>query len=175
MSRPLRILVLLLASGALVAGLVALWRPAARDGAASPRSFALATAVPHLGQKLTVTLRDGDAQVRVHYATAPDAAALQWLTPEQTHDHAAPPASTPKPAAFAGVCGRHTATASAGASVANAENETAPAGWTPIATAFPSTWTLTLGDGTKTVTLWLKDAAGNISSASGSHSSASSK
>ena len=43
MSRPLRILVLLLASGALVGGLVALWRPAPRDGAASPRTIVLVT------------------------------------------------------------------------------------------------------------------------------------
>ena len=43
-----------------------------------------------------------------------------------THDHAANAASTPPVAAFAGVCGRHTANARAGASVASAENDTAP-------------------------------------------------
>ena len=43
-----------------------------------------------------------------------------------THDHARKPATTPAVAAPAGVCGRHTANASAGASVASAENDTAP-------------------------------------------------
>lgn len=36
--------------------------------------------------------------------------------------------------------------------------------WKTIATALPDPWTLTVGSGSKTVTLWAKDAAGNIGS-----------
>ncbi len=37
-----------------------------------------------LGRALTVALPAGTRKIVVHYATNPDAAALQWLTPEQT-------------------------------------------------------------------------------------------
>src|SRR5690606_8330007 len=39
---------------------------------------------------LTIRLPAGADIVSIAYRTAPDAAALQWLTPEQTHDRAAP-------------------------------------------------------------------------------------
>lgn len=39
---------------------------------------------PFLGAPLTVQLPDGVEQIRVAYSTAPSAAALQWLAPEQT-------------------------------------------------------------------------------------------
>ncbi len=41
---------------------------------------------PHLGRAMTVRLPDGIEQVTIEYSTSPDAAALQWLTPEQTTD-----------------------------------------------------------------------------------------
>lgn len=49
-----------------------------------PLAFSVGTGTPVLGQPLTVALpEEGDAIV-VHYATSPDAAALQWLTPQMT-------------------------------------------------------------------------------------------
>jgi leukotriene-A4 hydrolase len=47
-------------------------------------SYSLAEAHPALGQKLTVQIGDSADQVRIHYASAPTASGLQWLTPEQT-------------------------------------------------------------------------------------------
>lgn len=47
-------------------------------------TFALAEAHPALGQKLTVQIGDSADKVRIHYASAPTASGLQWLTPEQT-------------------------------------------------------------------------------------------
>ena len=46
--------------------------------------FKLAAADRVLGSKLTVTLAPEATSVRIRYATAPGASALQWLTPEQT-------------------------------------------------------------------------------------------
>jgi aminopeptidase N len=60
------------------------------QGARTPALFVLAAPAPILGQRLQVALRDDTEGVRVHYRTAPDAAALQWLAPEQTHDGVAP-------------------------------------------------------------------------------------
>jgi aminopeptidase N len=41
--------------------------------------------VPHLGQRLRITLgRPAPAKVRIEYATSPGATALQWLEPRQT-------------------------------------------------------------------------------------------
>ncbi|HLU40429.1 MAG TPA: aminopeptidase, partial [Planctomycetota bacterium] len=61
------------------------------DSASGRRtSFDLGPPVPHLGQALTIRLPAGADIVSIAYRTAPDAAALQWLTPEQTHDRAAP-------------------------------------------------------------------------------------
>lgn len=42
------------------------------------------TVDPILGQSLTVALPEGVSEIVVAYSTAPDAAALQWLTPSQT-------------------------------------------------------------------------------------------
>ena len=40
--------------------------------------------VPYLGRSLTIQIQADTRAVRVAYATRPEAAALQWLTPEQT-------------------------------------------------------------------------------------------
>src|SRR5258708_25176820 len=45
--------------------------------------FTLGDPVPHLGRSLAIRIPPGTAWVNVDYATAPDAAALQWLTPVQ--------------------------------------------------------------------------------------------
>ena len=39
---------------------------------------------PILGQALTIELRPDISRIVIDYATAPDAPALQWLSPEQT-------------------------------------------------------------------------------------------
>jgi leukotriene-A4 hydrolase len=48
-----------------------------------PLAWALGKADPKLGAPLTVQL-NGAKQLRIEYTSAPDAEALQWLTPEQT-------------------------------------------------------------------------------------------
>ena len=50
----------------------------------SPAPFTLGDEVKYLGRSLTVQIRPDTKAVRVDYATSPDAAALQWLDPEQT-------------------------------------------------------------------------------------------
>jgi leukotriene-A4 hydrolase len=45
--------------------------------------FTLGEAVPNLGRPLEIRLPPGAQWVNVDYATRPEAAALQWLTPEQ--------------------------------------------------------------------------------------------
>ena len=59
-----------------------------KDAEGKPLAFALGAADPILGQSLTVTLpafTPGQViKIVVDYATRPDAAALQWLTPAQT-------------------------------------------------------------------------------------------
>lgn len=57
---------------------------AVTDLDAAPLAFALGAADPHLGQPLTVTLPDAGDQIVVHYRTSPSAAAVQWLSPDQT-------------------------------------------------------------------------------------------
>lgn len=47
-------------------------------------SFDLAAPDPHLGRRLSVTLPAGVDTVTIRYRTAPTAAAMQWLDPEQT-------------------------------------------------------------------------------------------
>ena len=48
-------------------------------------SFTLDPPVPHLGQRLRITLpRPAPRRVRVEYETSPQASALQWLEPRQT-------------------------------------------------------------------------------------------
>ncbi len=53
------------------------------DGDGKPLRYALGKADPELGAPLTVEL-GGAKQIRIAYVSAPDAEALQWLTPEQT-------------------------------------------------------------------------------------------
>jgi leukotriene-A4 hydrolase len=53
-------------------------------GTAAPTSFQLGAASPELGQALRIALLPDTAAVRVSYRTAPGAAALQWLEPNQT-------------------------------------------------------------------------------------------
>jgi aminopeptidase N len=51
----------------------------------------LEPAVPHLGQRLRITLpRPSPAKVKVEYVTSPGATALQWLEPRQTTSAALP-------------------------------------------------------------------------------------
>lgn len=58
------------------------------DGTSRP--FRLAEADPILGAALTVPLAPDDEEVVIHYATSPEAAAVQWLEPAQTAGGAAP-------------------------------------------------------------------------------------
>ncbi len=53
------------------------------DGKGMPLAFMLHEAIPHLGSALEITLGDTES-VSIHYTTAPDAPAIQWLTPAQT-------------------------------------------------------------------------------------------
>lgn len=46
--------------------------------------FSLGEEVKYLGRPLTVSLPDGAKKIVITYSTSPDAAALQWLAPEQT-------------------------------------------------------------------------------------------
>jgi aminopeptidase N len=55
------------------------------DAEGKPLKWTLGAADPHKGAPLTVSLPgDGKQQIVVSYSSKPDAAALQWLTPEQT-------------------------------------------------------------------------------------------
>ncbi|VAX09046.1 Aminopeptidase, partial [hydrothermal vent metagenome] len=49
-----------------------------------PTTFTLAAPEAVLGAKLTIALPDNAQKVRIYYRTSPDAAGLQWLTPQQT-------------------------------------------------------------------------------------------
>ncbi|MBH8569587.1 M1 family metallopeptidase [Microvirga sp. STS02] len=53
-------------------------------GQATPTDFTLGSPDAILGQALRVVLTPATAAVRIRYRTAPQAAALQWLKPEQT-------------------------------------------------------------------------------------------
>ncbi len=55
-----------------------------QDNGWQETSFKLGDAHETLGQELTVSIGDESNKVRIHYATAPSASGLQWLTPEQT-------------------------------------------------------------------------------------------
>lgn len=46
--------------------------------------YVLGESDPILGQSLSIPITKKTRSVRIHYATSPDAAALQWLKPEQT-------------------------------------------------------------------------------------------
>jgi aminopeptidase N len=54
------------------------------DGSGKAVPFALGTNDKILGRPLTVTLSPDTRRIVVNYTTSPDAAALQWLDPEQT-------------------------------------------------------------------------------------------
>lgn len=47
-------------------------------------TFSIGQAQPYLGSPLTIALRPGTKSVKIDYASSPDAAAVQWLSPEQT-------------------------------------------------------------------------------------------
>lgn len=48
--------------------------------------FSLGTKDDLLGQALTISLTEGTKGISIHYQTKPTAAALQWLSPQQTAD-----------------------------------------------------------------------------------------
>jgi len=52
-----------------------------------PTQFRLDDEKPFLGRALHVVLPGNVKQVAIDYVTSPEAAALQWLTPEQTDSH----------------------------------------------------------------------------------------
>ncbi|MCC6409226.1 MAG: M1 family metallopeptidase [Planctomycetes bacterium] len=55
-----------------------------------PRAWSLSADDPILGAALTIQLAPDDAKVRIAYHTTERAAALQWLSPEQTADRKQP-------------------------------------------------------------------------------------
>jgi leukotriene-A4 hydrolase len=54
------------------------------DASGQPLDYKVGADDPNFGAPLTVALRPDTKQIRIRYASAPDAEALQWLTPEQT-------------------------------------------------------------------------------------------
>jgi aminopeptidase N len=54
------------------------------DGSGTPLKHALGASDPVKGKPLTISLPERDAPIVITYRTRPAAAALQWLTPEQT-------------------------------------------------------------------------------------------
>ncbi len=54
------------------------------DGSSADAPFTLAPAVPIFGQELAIPIGPETLSVRIDYRTRPEAAALQWLSPEQT-------------------------------------------------------------------------------------------
>ncbi len=54
------------------------------DDSQAQTTFSLGEPQPYLGQPLTIDISPETRVVQVYYSTSPDAAALQWLTPEQT-------------------------------------------------------------------------------------------
>ena len=65
-------------------------RLATTDLAWTTTTWQLGSLHPVLGRPLTIALPPDVNVVRVRYRTSPDSTGLQWLTPEQTADHAAP-------------------------------------------------------------------------------------
>jgi leukotriene-A4 hydrolase len=61
-----------------------------RDQAGTALAHRLGPADPLLGEPLVISLVDATKTVTIAYATSPDAAALQWLSPEQTAGKAYP-------------------------------------------------------------------------------------
>jgi leukotriene-A4 hydrolase len=54
------------------------------DGSQEPLEYEVGAADPKLGAPLAVTLRPDTKRLIIKYKSAPDAGALQWLTPQQT-------------------------------------------------------------------------------------------
>ncbi|HJQ68122.1 MAG TPA: M1 family metallopeptidase [Blastocatellia bacterium] len=54
------------------------------DDAETDTRYSLGDEVKFLGKPLVIDIKPETKSVNVHYMTSPDAAALQWLTPEQT-------------------------------------------------------------------------------------------
>jgi len=54
------------------------------DGSNQPLEYKVGPSDPKLGAPLAVTLRPDTTRLIIKYKSAPDAGALQWLTPEQT-------------------------------------------------------------------------------------------
>ena len=57
---------------------------AVSDGRGQPLNWKLGAADPILGQPLIIEIGPDTEQIRIGYKSAPDAAALQWLSPQQT-------------------------------------------------------------------------------------------
>lgn len=51
-----------------------------------PLKYALGEEKKYLGKPLAIELNDDTKKILIHYSTSPDAAALQWLNPQQTAD-----------------------------------------------------------------------------------------
>mgnify|MGYP006203860737 CR=1 FL=1 len=54
------------------------------DAAGEPLSYKVGADDPNLGAPLTIALRPDTRRILIRYTSAPDAGALQWLSPEQT-------------------------------------------------------------------------------------------
>jgi aminopeptidase N len=50
----------------------------------APAAYDLGAADPNLGRPLAIDIEPGTKSVRINYSSSPDAAAVQWLSPEQT-------------------------------------------------------------------------------------------
>ena len=59
------------------------------DDGSSAR-YAMGAAVKYMGQSLTIPINPATKSVTIRYATSPDAAAVQWLDPQQTAGGAHP-------------------------------------------------------------------------------------
>ena len=55
-----------------------------RDGSGQPLDYKVGADDPNLGAPLTIALKPDTRKIVIAYRSAPDAAALQWLTPAQT-------------------------------------------------------------------------------------------
>jgi len=54
------------------------------DAAGKPLQWKVGTSDPNLGAPLTISLRPDTRRIVIHYLSAPNASALQWLSPQQT-------------------------------------------------------------------------------------------
>ena len=118
-------------------------RIATRTVARVPRNRLAPTARPSRLHPVSPNSPSGDSQRQpkgpsCNQATGTPRSSIM-VGSSSTHAHTVKPTTTPVVAARAGVCGRHTAKASAGASVASAENDTAP---TSASASLPATMRL---------------------------------